>query len=82
MNSSPLGKYAEGVAAVVALAIIFSWLFALLFNPAGITSTLNDAAWVALGFIFGRQLASGAVATTANSTRIDALEKRLSNHDT
>ncbi len=68
-SASPFGRYAEGVATVVALAVIFSWLFGLLFNPEGITNTLDNAAWVCLGYVFARSVASARVSASDNEAQ-------------
>ena len=48
---SPLGRYAEGVAALVSLSIIAVWLTMMLLGhtPPG---KLDDAVLIALGYVF------------------------------
>ena len=48
---SPLGRYAEGVAAIVALAIIATWLVTMLLGGQP-QDRLHDAVLLALSYIF------------------------------
>lgn len=80
MNASPFGKYAEGIAAVVALAIIFTWLFGLAFNPAGITPQLDNAAWVCIGYIFARPIVSAAANAANANAATDVANAKLDAH--
>jgi hypothetical protein len=75
---SPLGRFQEGAALAVALSVVFVWLFGLAFNPAGVSDTLDNAAWIIIGILFGRQLASSAANATQHvSTKVDAVESRV-----
>lgn len=56
---SPLGKYAEGVAAIVSLALVAAWLVILLLGGTPAVE-LTNAAWVALGYIFGTRVGDAA----------------------
>lgn len=51
---SPLGKYAQGVAAVLSLAIVLTWLVIILFGVPPLDD-LTNVVLLALGYVFGRQ---------------------------
>lgn len=71
---SPFGKYAEIVAAIAALSILFSWVVTTLFGVP-VTQELHDAFLLSLGYIFGRPVLS----TAANSKA--ATQLALAAHD-
>lgn len=70
---SPLGRYAEGVAAIVSLALVSVWLVVLLLGGSPAVE-LTNAAWVALGYIFGTRVGDAAaravVATSAAAAAV------------
>lgn len=76
MNSAnPLGKYAEIVASIVAVAVIATSLALFILDPGGIPPSLNDAFWVSVGIVFGTRAATngaGRVAAAAHA-RLDAI---------
>lgn len=81
VNRSPLGKYAQIVAAVVALSIIGAWLFALLFGALlGLTEDAQAALDRGATFALGAVFASAAVVNgvkepiEAAHNRIDRIE--------
>lgn len=81
MNRSPLGKYAQGVAAAVALAVIFAWIGAEFLVALGVANAdpragLREVALIALGAVFGSAAAINGVKEPIDAahTRIDRLE--------
>lgn len=82
MNRSPLGKYAQIVAAIAALAILGSDLLALLFNrvltiDGSSLAALDRLATFALGAIFASAAVVNGVKEPIESAhyRIDKLER-------
>ena len=70
---SPLGKYSQFVAAIVAVIVILAHI--------GFTAFLNDgrlenAFWVALGAVFGAG-ASTAITNGAMKRDLDSIHKQL-----
>lgn len=80
MNRSPLGKYAQIVAAVVAVGVIGLWAVAELAYGLGLLSHpvdgLRTAALLALGAVFGSAAAINGVKEPIDAahSRIDHLE--------
>jgi hypothetical protein len=56
---SPLGRYSEGVAAIVSLALVTVWLVIMLLGGSPLDD-LKDAVLIALGYIFGAKGAQAA----------------------
>lgn len=79
-SPSPFGKYADALATVVALSIIVSWLVGLLINSIGVPPQLDNAAWIALGYVFGKPIAL-AGANAANSQLNEAVNKLITKID-
>lgn len=82
VNRSPLGKYAQVVAAAVALGIIGCWLLALMFGTMlGITEDAQAALDRGATFALGAVFASAAVVNgvkepiEAAHLRVDVLER-------
>jgi hypothetical protein len=73
-EGSPFGKYAEGVAAIAALSILFTWVITTLFGVT-VTQELHDAFLLSLGYIFGRPVLQAA------STSTTAMQLALAAHD-
>lgn len=70
MSASPLGKYSQPVAAIVAIMVIGT---ALGLRVAGIADTFVDnIALIALGAVFG-----ASASTAVNSNAINAAHNRL-----
>lgn len=65
---SPLGRYAEGVAAIVSLALVTVWLVILLLGGQPAVE-LTNAAWVALGYIFGTRVSDAASKAYSSGVR-------------
>jgi len=78
--NSPLGKYAQLVAAVLAVAIIGAWISAELLYSARVIpvqpSGLKEVALIAVGAVFGSAAAINGVKAPLESahSRIDLLE--------
>lgn len=79
--NSPLGKYGQAVAAILALSIVGAYLFALLFGQyirvsVEAVNTLDKAAFLAMGAVFGAAAAVNGVKAPIESahSRIDKLE--------
>lgn len=62
---SPLGRYAEGVAALVSLSIVGTWLTMMLLGATP-PDKLDDAVLIALGYVFVK---GGVQAGESISTR-------------
>lgn len=81
MNRSPLGKYAQIVAAIVALGVILLWGVAELAHGLGLLTHppdgLRTAALIALGAVFGSAAAINGVKEPIDSAhqRVDAIER-------
>lgn len=80
-SSSPLGKYGERVAAGLAIAIVGTYLVALLFGhvlqvESDSLSALDKLAFLAVGAVFGAAAAVNGVKgpLTSAHERIDKLE--------
>lgn len=81
VNRSPLGKYAQIVAAAVALAAIGAWILGEFLTGLGIMdpaarSGLKEVALIAIGAVFGSAAAINGVKEPIDAahTRIDRLE--------
>lgn len=80
MNRSPLGKYAQIVAAVIAVGVIGLWAVAELAYSADLLThapdSLRTAALLALGAVFGSAAAINGVKEPIDSAhqRIDHIE--------
>lgn len=76
--TSPLGKYAQIVAAITAIAVITAYLIGVLFNlPGG--DNLKDFALIALGAVFGSSAATNGwkAAVTDTRNQLAAVHRRL-----
>lgn len=75
--SSPLGKFSEPAAVLVALALIAAWLAAQLglVAVAGDTTALTAAATLAIGIVLGQRATTNGAAKIAAAAhkRLDAI---------
>ena len=77
--NSPLGKYAQAVAAVTAVGIIAAWIIAVFLRAFGIeveSTGLKEVALIALGAVFGSAATINGVKAPLDSahSRIDKIE--------
>ena len=70
-----LGKYQEGITALITLFLISAAILAHLFNPVADLTFVDAAALLALGATYGKQSAANgyARATVAAHRRLDAI---------
>jgi len=79
MIMSPLGKYAQAVAALLAVFLVIAWVVAEYLAGARVLGTspagLKEVALIAVGAVFGAQAAVNGVkpAIDAAHTRLDKL---------
>jgi hypothetical protein len=73
---SPLGKYAQIVAAIAAIGIIAAYAGALLISNQQAGNALHDFALIAIGAIFGSS-AGSAVTLNGTNTELSAIHSRL-----
>lgn len=81
-STNPFGKYAEALAAVVALSIIVCWLVGLLFNQQAVSQTLDNAAWACLGYIFARPVAAATAGKNQSDAKAAALTEKINAAET
>ena len=77
--NSPLGKYAQAVAALTALGIIAAWIMSVFLRGLGVeveSAGLKEVALIAVGAVFGSAATINGVKAPLDSahSRIDKLE--------